>query len=291
MTAKSGFITPAQQGWAEGKAAREVSCVPQTGKPPASTKAVRPGADRGRQIVAEQDDHLVGIESGEPLGEARSVGRSAEARRGGGRRGRTAHLLVENVHRQRQEHRPGRRGARDGEGAPQRLADVLAAPHLLRPFGHRRGERDEIAREPRLGHQMARVLLPRGDDERRLARLRGDQHAHGIAEPAHRMQVDEARAPRGQRPAVRHADRRRLLQAEHVGDVGGVDERVHQRHLGRAGIAEDVGDPLVAKDVEQNVAGASGHFCRPLAQAALRVSANLNSRRALDGTLPRSLSE
>ncbi len=67
-------------------------------------------------------------------------------------------------------------------------------------------------------------------------------------------------APRDQRPAVRHADRGRLLQAEHILDVGRVDERVHQRHLGRAGIAEDVRDPLVAKDVEQNVAGASGHW-------------------------------
>ena len=42
MTAKSGFSTPAQQGWADGKAVREVSCVPQTGKPPASAKATRP---------------------------------------------------------------------------------------------------------------------------------------------------------------------------------------------------------------------------------------------------------
>ena len=122
-----------------------------------------------------------------------------------------------------------------------------------------RGERDEIAREPRLGHQVAGVLLARRDDERRLARLRGDQHAHGVAEAPHGVQVDEGGAARRQRPAVGHRHRRRLLQAEDVGDVGRVDQRVHQRHLGRAGIAEDMGDPFVAKDVEQNVAGASGH--------------------------------
>jgi hypothetical protein len=213
----------------------------------------------GGQIVAEQNDHSFGIEASEALGEPGGVGRGAEPRRVGSRRRRTADLLVENVHRQRQEYRPGRRCAGDGEGAPQRLADILAAPHFLGPLGHRRRERDEIAGEPRLGHQMTRVLLAGGDHERGLARLRGDEHAHRIAEPAHCMQVDEAGAARGQRPAVRHADRRRLLEAKHVGDVGRVDERVHQRHLGRARIAEDMRDSLVAKDVEENVASASGH--------------------------------
>ena len=237
--------------------------MPQTGKPPASTKAVRPALTEAGRSSPSRTTTLSG--SSFASRSARRAASGEAPRRGGAEAfgGRAAHLLVENVHRQRQEHRPGRRGARDGEGAPQRLPDVLAAPHFLRPFGHRRGERDEIAREPRLGHQMARVLLPGGDDERRLARLRGDQHAHGVAEPAHRMQVDEAGAPRDQRPAVRHADRRRLLQAEHVLDVGRVDERVHQRHLGRAGIAEHMGDPLVAKDVEQDVAGASGHGAAP----------------------------
>jgi len=54
-------------------------------------------------------------------------------------------------------------------------------------------------------------------------------------------------------------NRRRLLQPEHVVDVGRVDQRVHQRHFGRAGIAEHMRDPFVTQNVEQNVAGASGH--------------------------------
>ena len=217
------------------------------------------GAHRGRKVVAEHHQHPVGIEAGELVREPRRVRRGPKPGRGGGRRRRTAHLLVENVHRQRQKDGSAGGRAGDGEGAPQRLADVVAAAHLLRPFGDRGGERDKVAREPRLGHQVAGVLLARGDDERRLARLRGDQHAHRVAEAAHGVQVDERGAARRQRPAVGHRHRRRLLQAEDVGDVGGVDQRIHQRHLGRAGIAEDVGDPFVAKDVEQNVAGASGH--------------------------------
>ena len=73
------------------------------------------------------------------------------------------------------------------------------------------------------------------------------------------MQVDEGGPARGERPAVGHADRGRLLKAEHVANVRRVDERVHERHLGRAGIAEDVGDALIAQDVDENVARASGH--------------------------------
>ncbi len=243
----------------------------------------QPGARRGGQIVAEQDDDPIRIEAGERLGEARRVGRSAEPRRRRGRRRRAAHLLVEDVHRQRQEHRPARRRARDGEGAAQRLADILPAAQFFRPFGHRLGEGDEIAGEPRLGHQVARVLLAGGDDERRLARLRGDEHAHGVAEAAHRVQVDEGGATRGERPAVGHADRRRLLKPEDVANVRRVDERVHERHLGRAGIAEDVGHALVAQDVEQNVARASGHCFRSNSPSDELVKVGSRARYAAPG--------
>ena len=173
-------------------------------------------------------------------------------------------FLVEDVHRQRQEHGAARRGAGEAEGAPERGTDIVAAAQLLRPFGHRLCEGDEVARKPRLGHEMARVLLAGGDDERRLARLRGDQYAHRVAQASHRVQIDEGGAAGGERPAVGHADRGRFLKAEDIGDVGRVDERVHERHLGRAGIAEDVGYALVAQDVEHNVAGASGHWISPL---------------------------
>ena len=160
-------------------------------------------ARRRRQVVAEQDDDPIGIEARERLGQPRRVGRRPEPRRRGGRRRRVIHVLIEDVHRQRQKHRPARRRARKTEGAPKRRADVVGAPQLLRPFGHRRSERDEIAGEPRLGHQMPCVLLAGGDDERRLARLGGDQHAHGVAEAAHRMQVDEGGRGRWRAPSRR----------------------------------------------------------------------------------------
>src|ERR1700722_16125524 len=73
------------------------------------------------------------------------------------------------------------------------------------------------------------------------------------------MQVDEGGAASRERPAVGHTDCGRLLKAKHVPNVRRVDERVHERHLGRAGIAEDVGYALIAQDVDENVARASRH--------------------------------
>ena len=233
--------------------------MPQTAKAAGLGEGDQASARGRRQVVAEQDDDAIGIKGRKRLGQPRRVGRRSEPRRRRGRRRRVIHVLIENVHRQRQEHRPVWRRARKAEGAAKRRTDIVAAAQLLRPFGHRRSERDEIAGEPRLGHQMPCVLLAGGDDERRLARLGGDQHAHRVAEAAHRVQVDEGGAAGGERPSVGHADRGRLLKAEHVANVGRVDERVHQRHLGRAGIAEDMGYALIAQDVDENVARASGH--------------------------------
>jgi hypothetical protein len=96
-------------------------------------------------------------------------------------RGRAVHFLVEDVHRQGEKDRPARRSAADREGAAQRLPHILAAAQFLGPFGHRRSKRNEIARKPWLAHEVPGVLLAGGDDEGRLARLGGDQHAHGVA--------------------------------------------------------------------------------------------------------------
>ena len=86
------------------------------------------------------------------------------------------------------------------------------------------------------------------------------------------MQVDEGSPAGGERPAVGHADRGRLLKAEHISDVRRIDERVHERHLGRARIAEDVGDALITQDVDENVARASGHRIIPSVRFAFYTS-------------------
>ena len=207
------------------------------------------------EIVAEQHEYPARVEAGEAFPEFPRIRRGAEAWRGRRRRRRPRHLLVEHVHRQRQKHWPSGGRPRNREGAPNRLPQVFAAPDFAGPFDDGRGETHEIAGQPGFAHQMPGILLARGDDERRLAGLGGDQHAHRVAEAAHRVQIDEADLAAGQRPTVGHADRRRLLQPKYVGEVGSVDERIHQRHFGRTGIAENVCNAFVAQDVDEDVAG------------------------------------
>ena len=62
------------------------------------------------------------------------------------------------------------------------------------------------------------------------------------------------------RVAVRHRHRGRLLQGEHVADVGLAREGVHQRQLGGAGIAEHDLDAFLLQDLEEGaLAGDAGH--------------------------------
>ena len=60
----------------------------------------------------------------------------------------------------------------------------------------------------------------------------------------------------GARVAVRHRHHDQLLQAQHVGQVRVLLERMHDRQLGGAGIAEQVRDALVFEEREEG--GAAG---------------------------------
>ena len=101
---------------------------------------------------------------------------------------------------------------------------------------------------------VAVVLLPGGDDERRAVGPGVGEVADGVAEPGRRVEVEERRAAGGLGVAVGHADDGRLLEAEHVVEVVGVGEGVDQRQLGAARVAEHVGDALGAQHLEQHVA-------------------------------------
>ena len=254
---------------------REVSCVPQTGKAAGLGEGDQARADRSRQIVAEQDDDPVRIEAGERLGQARRIGRGAEPRRRGRRRRRVAHLLVEDVHRQRQEHRPARRGA--GKRRRRAASAWPTSSPRRSSFAHLVTGSARATRSPESHGSVMRWRVscwPAVTTSGVSLALEATSTPIALPKPPIACRLTKRGAARGERPAVGHADRRRLLQAEDVADVRRVDERVHERHLGRAGIAEDVSDPLVAQDVEQNVARASGHeVSLPLSSCAVHLGA------------------
>ena len=103
---------------------------------------------------------------------------------------------------------------------------------------------------------MALLLLAGGQDHGRAREFRIEQRAHGVAEPRRHVHVAGDELAAGARVAVRHGHHDRLLQAQHIRQVRMLLERVHDRQLGGAGIAEEVRDALVLQEREKG--GAAG---------------------------------
>ena len=121
----------------------------------------------------------------------------------------------------------------------------------------------QLAGEERLGCEMAPVLLPHDDHERRTVDARGGQCADRVAEPGGRVQDRERGLAAPDRPARRHADDRALVQGEHEAEV--VRQVGEQPDLGRPRVGEDRGQAVLAPDVEGRLADrldSHGHSLR-----------------------------
>ena len=84
------------------------------------------------------------------------------------------------------------------------------------------------------------VLLAGRDQQRRPFAIGVVEHAHRVAQAAADVQVDDAQRPRGHGIAVGHGHHRHFLQAQDVLKAAIADQRVVQRQLGRARIAEEM---------------------------------------------------
>jgi hypothetical protein len=129
---------------------------------------------------------------------------------------------------------------------------------FLRPFHRRAGDLHEIAEQQRVGDRMPGILLAGGHHQRGLADAGIEQVAHAVAKPAGGVQVEEAGAPGGLGIAIRHRHRAGFLQSPDIADIRRGGQRVHQRELGGAGVAEDVFDPLAAQDFQEQGGAAAG---------------------------------
>ena len=118
---------------------------------------------------------------------------------------------------------------------------------------HGRVDLDHLAPQDRLFEHQPAVLLAGGDQQRRPFAIGVVEHAHRVAQAARDVQVDDAQAARGHRVAVGHRHHGHFLQAEDVLKPPVADQRVVQRHLGRAGIAEDVPHAEAGEQVEEGL--------------------------------------
>ena len=174
-------------------------------------------------------------------------------------------LLLHHVDRQGHEHRTGRRLVGDLEGALQDRAELVGALDLHAPLGDGRRDRREVVAEHGIAQPHARVLLARRHHHRRVVLERAVDHADRVAEARRHMQVHEGRLAARLGVEVGRADRDALMQVHDVLQARIVEQRIEQRALGRAGIAEDALDAVIDEGLHQDLATAHGIFSRALA--------------------------
>ena len=182
-----------------------------------------------------------------------------------------------HIDRQRQKHRAGRRREGGLHGAADGGGQVLNALDFARPFGPGPGDLDHLAVEDRLLEHQPAVLLAGGDQQRRAFAIGVVEHAHRVAQAAGDVQVDDAQPPRGHREAVGHRHHGHFLQAEDVLKAAVADQRVVERHLGRAGIAENVPHAELGEQVQESVNAGRGH--QPIVTWATRSASRGITRR------------
>ena len=72
------------------------------------------------------------------------------------------------------------------------------------------------------------------------------------------MDVAGDKLARGPGITVCHGDHHGFLEAEHVAHIRRRRERMHDRQLGRAGVAEHLGDALVLQYTQEGIAAGDG---------------------------------
>jgi hypothetical protein len=98
---------------------------------------------------------------------------------------------------------------------------------------------------------VALLLLAGGQDHRRAREFRVEQRTQRIAETRRDMNVAGHELAGGAGKAVGDRDHQALLHRHHIGEVGMILQRMHDRQFGGAGIAEQMGDALVLEQREK----------------------------------------
>ena len=128
-------------------------------------------------------------------------------------------FLLQDVARQRQEHRAGRRRERGLAGAMHHQRQILQPMHLVRPLHQRPRDRRQVRIQDRFGAVEILIVLAGSDENGRGGLLRVVEHAHRVAEAGRDMQVHHRELAGRLRVAVGHRHHDGLLQAEHVAHV------------------------------------------------------------------------
>jgi len=154
------------------------------------------------------------------------------------------------------------------EGASQDRRNLVRPLDLHAPLGDRRGDRREVVAEHGIAQAQPRVLLARRHHHGRIVLERAVDMADGVAQPGRHMQVHERRLAARLGVEIGRADRDAFVQVDDVLDRGVVDQRIEQRALGGAGIAENPFHPVSQQCLKEHLSPA--HFSPPAPLLTLR---------------------
>ena len=96
--------------------------------------------------------------------------------------------------------------------------------------------------------------------------LLADLNADGVAETWRHVEVHERRFTTRLGVKIRRTGRHAFVQMHDVLDLRIVEQRVEQRALGRAGIAEDAIDAVIEQRLEEDLATTHGIFSPGISQ-------------------------
>ena len=211
-------------------------------------------------LVAGDDHRPLGFQDARGQRLQRFVRRTHAGIDPGGAAELDAGLGIEDVAGQRDEHRAHRRRGRDLGGAAHDARQILQPRHLDRPFHQRLGHLHQRAIQHRLHQPVALLLLAGGEDHRRARELCIEQRAHRIAKARRDMDVAGNQFSRGAGKTVGDRDHQALLHRHHIGEIGMVLQRMHDRQFGGAGIAEQMRDALVLQQRKKGRAPGNAIF-------------------------------
>ena len=186
-------------------------------------RASRPARPRRRRRPARSTSSPTTMASRPTGGSTRTRRRGRRGRRRPTRRSiarRRRHRRCRpprrGAHRQADEHRTGGRRGGVVERPAHDRADLSDACGPRGPTSTAPGQPDQVARQQRVGLDVAVVLLPGGHHQRRAVGLGVGEVPDGVADARRGVEVEERRPPGGLGVAVGHGDGGGLLQGEDV---------------------------------------------------------------------------
>ena len=174
-------------------------------------------------------------------------------------------LLVLHVLRHVDHHRAGPALARDRDRLAHAVGQLGDVGDETAVLGDGQGDSHHVGFLEGIAAQHGARHLSRDGDHRGRVHLRGGEAGDQVGGAGTRRGDADADAPAGARVTVRRVRRRLLVPHQDMTDLGGVAERVVERHDGASGVAPDGVHAFLHQDAAEDLRAGQelGHVTPP----------------------------